>query len=240
MTAEGFLNTLSEWLSAHNETGHMVDWAIETDGLMKRYGPAQVLRGIDLRVKPGEFVVLLGANGVGKSTLIRILCTLVRPSGGSAKVAGCDIVEDPDGVRACIGLIAHSTHLYEDLTAFENVRFSLRMRGGSQVEQRAREALQAAGLGRVVHERVRTFSAGMKKRVCVAKIIAQPPAVLFLDEPYGGLDAEGIGMLNRLLRSLQAEGCTIFMATHQREQGSAGGARVLNLSHGKLCSKSSG
>ena len=129
----------------------MVDWAIETEGLIKGYGPAQVLRGIDLRVKPGEFVVLFGANGAGKSTLIRILCTLVRPSGGSARVAGCDILEDPDGVRACIGLLAHSTHLYEDLTAFENVRFSLRMRGVSQVEPRALEALKAAGLGRVVH-----------------------------------------------------------------------------------------
>lgn len=215
----------------------MTDWAIETHGLTKRYGPRQVLRGIDLTVKRGEFLVLFGPNGAGKSTLIRILCTLMRPSGGTAKVADCDIAEDADGVRARIGLIAHSTHLYEDLTACENLRFYLRLRGASDVEHRIMEALKATGLERVLHSRVRTFSMGMKKRLCIAKIMAHPPPVLFLDEPYSGLDEQGIGMLNGFLRSLKTAECTIFMATHHREQGLATGERALYLYGGRLCSE---
>src|SRR5919197_3574293 len=126
-------------------------WAIETHQLTKRFGYRQILCGIDLYVQPGEFLVLLGPNGAGKSTLIRILCGLTKPSGGTAKVAGCDIAEDPDGVRANIGLIGHSTYLYEDLTAAENLRFYLRMQSASAVEQRSAEALKAMGLESVMH-----------------------------------------------------------------------------------------
>ncbi len=217
----------------------MTEWAIETHGLTKRYGLRRVLRGVDLTVKRGEFVVLFGHNGAGKSTLIRILCTLMKPSDGTARVAGYDVAEAPDEVRACIGLIAHSTHLYEDLTAFENLRFYLRMRGAVDIEQRTMDALKATGLEHMVHGRVRTFSAGMKKRLCIAKIIAYPPPVLFLDEPYSALDAQGIGMLNRFLLSLKTAGCAIFLATHHREQGLATGDRALYLCGGKLGAEAS-
>jgi heme exporter protein A len=209
-------------------------WAIETRELTKRYGYRQVLSSIDLCVKPGEFLVLFGPNGAGKSTLIRILCTLMKPTGGTAKVAGYDIADDPDGVRANIGLIGHSSHLYEDLTAFENLRFYLRMHGVDAIEDRIAEALKVTGLERAMLNRVRTFSTGMKKRLCVAKIVARPPRVLFLDEPYSGLDEEGIRMLNRFLLRLKTEGCTVFMVTHHREQGLATADRALYLDGGKL------
>jgi heme exporter protein A len=212
----------------------MVEWAIETQNLSKRYGYRPVLGGVDLCVKPGEFLVLFGPNGAGKSTLIRILCTLMKPSGGSAKVAGYSIIDDPDGVRARIGLIGHSSSLYEDLTAIENLRFYLRLRGVNAIEGRAAEALQLTGLARVRASRVRTFSAGMKKRLCIARIVAHPPAVLFLDEPYSGLDEDGIRMLNRFLLTLKTEACTVFMVTHHREQGLAAGDRALYLEEGKL------
>jgi heme exporter protein A len=212
----------------------MAEWAIETRDLTKRYGYRQVLSGVDLSVKSGEFFVLFGPNGAGKSTLIRILCTLMKPTGGTAKVAGYDIADDPDGVRANIGLIGHSSHLYEDLTAFENLRFYLRMHGVDAIEDRIAEALKVTGLERAMLNRVRTFSTGMKKRLCVAKIVARPPRVLFLDEPYSGLDEEGIRMLNRFLLRLKTEGCTVFMVTHHREQGLATGDRALYLDGGKL------
>ncbi|MGH8069527.1 MAG: heme ABC exporter ATP-binding protein CcmA [Candidatus Entotheonellia bacterium] len=212
----------------------MAEGAIETRDLMKRYGHRQVLDGVDLCVKPGEFLVLFGPNGAGKSTLIRILCTLMKPSGGTAKVAGYDIADDPDGVRANIGLIGHSTYLYEDLTATENLRFYLRMHGVDASEHRIADALKGTGLERAMSNPVRTFSTGMKKRLCIAKIIARPPRVLFLDEPYSGLDEDGIRMLNRFLRSLKTVGCTVFMATHHREQGLAAGDRALYLDSGKL------
>ena len=212
----------------------MAEWAIETHDLTKRYGYRPVLSAVDLCVKPGEFLVLFGPNGAGKSTLIRILCTLMKPSGGSAKVAGCDIAGDPDGVRARIGLIGHSSYLYEDLTAVENMRFYLRMRGVDAVERRTTEALRVTGLERAMTNRVRTFSTGMKKRLCIARVVAYPPPILFLDEPYSGLDEEGTRMLNRFLRMLKAEGGTVFMVTHHREQGLATGDRAMYLEGGKL------
>jgi heme exporter protein A len=213
----------------------MAEWAIETDGLTKYYGYRQILSGVDLRVEWGEFCVLLGPNGVGKSTLMRILCTLTKPSGGRAKVAGYDIQENPDDVRANIATVAHSTYLYEDLTADENVRFYLRLRGASALEPRSVDALKATGLEHVRHQRVRTFSSGMKRRLCLAKIMAYPARLLFLDEPYSGLDEQGIRMLNGFLGALKTEGCTIFMVTHFREQGAATADRVLYLREGKLC-----
>jgi heme exporter protein A len=215
----------------------MDEWAIETRDLTKRYGYRQVLSGVDLCVKPGEFLVLFGPNGAGKSTLIRILCTLMKPSGGTAKIAGYDIADEPDAVRAKIGLISHSSYLYEDLTAIENLRFYLRMHGVDATAGRIAEALQVTGLERAIFNRVRTFSTGMKKRLCIAKIVARPPRVLFLDEPYSGLDEEGIRMLNRFLLTLKTEGCTVFMVTHHREQGLATGDRALYLDAGKLCTE---
>jgi heme exporter protein A len=212
----------------------MVECAIETHDLTKRYGYRQVLSGVDLCVKLGEFLVLFGPNGAGKSTLIRILSTLMKPSSGTAKVAGYDIADEADRVRANIGLIGHSSYLYEDLTAVENLRFYLRMHAVDAIEYRIAEALKVTGLERAMSNRVRTFSTGMKKRLCVAKIVAHPPRVLFLDEPYSGLDEDGIRMLNRFLLTLKTEGCTVFMATHHREQGLATGDRALYLDGGKL------
>jgi ABC-type multidrug transport system ATPase subunit len=100
------------------------------------------------------------------------------------------------------------------------------------------DALKMTGLEHVMHNRVRTFSTGMKKRLSIAKLVAYPPRILFLDEPYSGLDEQGIRMLNRFLLAVKAEGCTVFMVTHHREQGLATGDRVLYLRHGKLDSVS--
>lgn len=212
----------------------MDECAIETHNLIKRFGTQVILNGIDLRVQAGEFLVLFGPNGVGKSTLIRILCTLMRPSSGTAKVAGHDIVDDPDGVRAKVGLLGHSTHLYEDLTAEENVRFYLQWHGANNLSRRVDQALKATGLERAKVQRVRTFSAGMKKRLCIAKMMARPPRILFLDEPYSSLDEEGIRMLNGFMQTLKAGGRTVFMVTHHREQGIATADRILALERGRL------
>jgi heme exporter protein A len=217
----------------------MAKWAIETRDLTKYFGYRQVLGGIDLSVKSGEFLVLFGPNGAGKSTLIRILCTLMKPSGGTAKVAGYDIADESDGVRSNIGLIGHSNYLYDDLTASENLRFYLRLHGADAIDHRVAEALEVTGLEGAMSNRVRTFSTGMQKRLCIAKSVAHPPRVLFLDEPYSGLDEEGIRMLNRFLLTLKMQGSTVFMVTHHREQGLATGDRALYLEGGKLRMKPS-
>jgi heme exporter protein A len=213
--------------------------AIETRNLTKHYGYRQVLGGIDLSVRPGEFVVLFGPNGAGKSTLVRILCTLMKPSSGTAKVAGYDLLDESDGVRTSIGLIGPNTYLYEDLTAIENLRFYLRLHGVDAIEYRVAEALKLTGLERAMTHQVRTFSTGMQKRLCIAKSMAYPPRVLFLDEPYSGLDEDGIRMLNHFLLTLKTQGRTVFMVTHHREQGLVTGDRVLYLEGGKLHMKPS-
>ena len=212
----------------------MGDWAIETQNLTKRYGSRVVLCGIDLCVDTGEFLVLFGPNGAGKSTLIRILCTLMKPSSGTANVVGHDVVDDPDGVRMKVGLISPSTYLYDDLTALENLRFYLCLHGADAIDLRLNDAFKATGLDRARYQRVRTFSTGMKKRLCIAKIMAYPPRVLFLDEPYSGLDEEGIRMLNRFLLTLKRDGCTVLMVTHHRELGLATGDRAIYLERGRL------
>ncbi|MBI4640919.1 MAG: heme ABC exporter ATP-binding protein CcmA [Candidatus Tectomicrobia bacterium] len=211
-------------------------WSIETSGLTKRFSQRWVLRGIDLQVKAGEFVSLLGSNGAGKTTLIKILSTLMQPSGGVVKIAGLILGEEDEKIRQHVGLLSHSTYLYDELTAYENLLFYGKLRTIPTIVERTLQTLKDVGLSAFSHSRVRTFSSGMRKRLAIAKLLLAPPEVIFLDEPYAGLDREGIEMLNHWLMALNAEGRTIFMVTHNNDQARSLGARCLFLSQGKLTS----
>jgi len=209
-------------------------WSIETSGLTKRFSQRWVLRGIDLQVHEGEFVSLFGSNGSGKTTLIKILSTLMQPSGGVAKIAGLTLGEEDEKIRQHVGLLSHSTYLYDELTAYENLLFYGKLRAIPAIEETALHALKEVGLATFSHSRVRTFSSGMRKRLGIAKLLLAPPEIIFLDEPYAGLDKEGIEMLNHWLVTLNVEGRTIFMVTHNDAQARSLGARCLFLSQGKL------
>jgi heme ABC exporter ATP-binding subunit CcmA len=187
--------------------------AIDASAVARRFGARWVLRGASLSVRAGEIVGLLGANGSGKSTLLRILATLLRPSAGSARVCGHDVTSEADAVRMDIGFLAHSCGLYDDLTARENLAFATAMLGIDPA--RADGALDRVGLSAVAGHRVRGFSAGMQRRLALARMLLRRPRVLLLDEPYSNLDAGGVALMNEVVRESVAEGGAALIVLHE-------------------------
>ncbi|MPQ96646.1 ATP-binding cassette domain-containing protein [Modestobacter sp. I12A-02628] len=194
---------------------------IEASGLVKRYGQVEAVRGIDLAVGTGELFGFLGPNGAGKSTTIQMLCTLVRPTGGSARVAGFDVVRQRSDVRRHIGLVFQESTLDGHLTAEQNLRFHADVYGmaRSSVRSRTDAVLEMVGLADRRGALVRTFSGGMKRRLEIARGLLHSPRVLFLDEPTIGLDPESRAGLWRYVDRLRAEeDITVFLTTHYMDE----------------------
>ncbi len=208
--------------------------AIEVEGVAKQYGLLAVLRGVNLRVAEGERLVLFGPNGAGKTTLIRILATLTRASEGRVRVFGWDVRTEADAVRAALALVAHGHHLYDDLTARENLAFSARMGGVNGGGEALGRALKEVGLEAFADARVRTFSAGMKRRVALARLFLRRPRLVLLDEPYTGLDPDGAAVLDRFLEDHRGRGGTAVMATHDHEHGYGISDRIAILGRGRI------
>ena len=211
--------------------------AIDAQGIARRFGARWVLRGVTVQVRPGETVGLLGANGSGKSTFLRILATLLRPNAGTATVAGHDLVKNPDGVRSTIAFLAHTPGLYDDLTARENLTFVREMRGLPRADLDA--ILERVGLGSVADERVRGFSAGMQRRLVLARLLLAPAPVLLLDEPYSNLDAAGIALMNAVIRASAQQGGAALVVLH--ELAPTGGLldRTVTLHDGRVAGEGS-
>jgi heme ABC exporter ATP-binding subunit CcmA len=208
--------------------------AVLVEGLHKSYGDWPVLRDLNLSVNWGEFVVLFGANGTGKTTLLRVLSTQARPESGIVNVAGYDSIRRADSVRRRVGVVGHGEFLYEDLTCRENLVFYGRLFRIGQVRSRVEEVLARVGLTRRADHRVKTLSHGMRKRVAIARAILHQPQVLLLDEPEGGLDQESVAMLGSLLGEWTNAGRTVVMTTHNVDLGLSWAHRVAVLSHGGL------
>jgi len=210
--------------------------AVAVRGLAKNYRDVAAVRGIDLDVMPGETFGFLGPNGAGKSTTINMLCTLVRPTAGTARVAGYDVVRDRDRVRQHIGLVFQETTLDNYLTAERNLRFHAELYGMSRAETsaRLREVLEIVGLWERRRSLVGTFSGGMKRRLELARGLLHAPRVLFLDEPTVGLDPQTRTSIwtyiNELKRAAQV---TIFMTTHYMEEAEFCD-RIAIIDHGKI------
>jgi heme ABC exporter ATP-binding subunit CcmA len=208
------------------------DRAIHLSGLGKRFGVRWVLRGVSLDVRPGEAVGLMGPNGSGKSTVLRILGTLVNPNAGTGSINGLDIVRDASSVRGQVGYMAHTPGLYDDLTARENLRFAADMLG---LEYTAVESsLERVGLASVADDRVRGFSAGMQRRLSLARLILRSPHVLLLDEPYSNLDAEGVELMNSVIAGIVESGGAALVALHELAPTQAMLNRTLTLVDGRI------
>jgi heme ABC exporter ATP-binding subunit CcmA len=194
---------------------------VRVAGLVRVFGAHRVLDGVDLDVAAGEAVALLGPNGAGKTTLLKIVGTLLRPTRGTAVVGGFDCVRAAESARAMLGIVAHGAHVYEDLTARENLAFWLRLRGARADRDALSAALADVDLERQADARVRTFSAGMRRRLAVARLALTQPRVLLLDEPFAGLDQRARKWLEGRLETLKAGGAAVLMATHSfgRELG---------------------
>ncbi len=195
--------------------------AVSVNGLVKRYGEVEAVKGIDFAVAGGEIFGFLGPNGAGKSTTINMLCTLVRPSGGSALVAGHDVVGERDEVRRNIGLVFQDTTLDGYLSAQQNLRLHAELYGVPRevVRERLRQVMEMVGLWERRGSLVNTFSGGMKRRLEIARGLLHSPRVLFLDEPTVGLDPQTRSSIWRYIRELKArEDITIFLTTHYMDE----------------------
>ena len=193
--------------------------AVEARGVEKWYGPLPAVRGIDLALAPGEFLTVFGPNGAGKTTLLRMLCGAVRPTRGTVRVGGVDVAGDDDGWRRRIGLLSHQTFLYPALSAAENLDFYARLYSLPERRARVDDGLRQVGLIDRRDDRVRTFSRGMQQRLALARTLLHDPEVVFLDEPYTGLDPHASAMLRAVLDRLKDGRRTVVLVTHNLSQG---------------------
>ena len=187
--------------------------------LGKKFGHKTALRKVDLFLKKGDFLALFGPNGAGKTTLIQILSSLMRPSAGRATVLGLDTCTDREALCRIIGVISHNPFLYDNLTAFENLKFYGKMYDVAKLIEKIEALIEMVGLNEYMNERVQTFSRGMQQRLSVARAIIHDPLILFLDEPFTGLDQQGAENLKQLLRQFQNQGKTMIMTSHDLTKG---------------------
>lgn len=200
----------------------------------KSYGEWPVLWELDLNVPWGQTLVLFGANGTGKTTLLRILSTHVRADAGIVLIAGRDLQRQPTAVRRRIGVVGHRSFLYDDLTCRENLVYYARLYRLDDHQSRVADVLSRVGLTGRADQRVRTLSNGMQKRAAIARAILHQPDVLLLDEPEAGLDRESVSMLGNLLQEWTASGRSVVMTTHDVDLGLSWGQRAGVLLGGKV------
>lgn len=209
--------------------------AIETKKLTKVFGDRKALDKVSIEVPEGAFLSIFGPNGAGKTTLVRTLATLSRATSGTALVAGFDAKEEPDRVREHIGLISHNPMLYPDLTAMENLMFTAQLYGVVNAEERVRELLRAVELDHRRFDVVRTFSRGMTQRLSIARALMNDPDVVFLDEPYAGLDPHAVEIFDGLIEQLR-DGRTFIMVSHDLQKGFDVCTHALVLARGRVVS----
>jgi heme exporter protein A len=206
---------------------------ISVQGIAKRFGRRWALRGARLEVEPGRAIALMGHNGSGKTTLLRIIATTLRPTRGGGRVFGFDLVKEADRIREHVGALYHAPGVYGDLTAVENLEFARRMWGGG-TPVGVDEALERVGLGAARHERASGFSSGMTRRLALARLIMRPPRLLLLDEPYASFDADGVELVNRMVRGTADAGGIALVATHDPERSAAVVDEVVTLEAGRV------
>jgi heme exporter protein A len=207
--------------------------ALQLTEVARRFQRRWALRGVSLRLEPGEVLAIVGRNGSGKSTLLRIVATLLRPTRGSGAVYGQDLLRAPHAVRPLVGILGHANGLYGDLTAAENLRFALRMLGLPADAATIAGALDEVGLAREAQERVRTFSAGMQRRLALARLRLKAPLLLLLDEPYSAFDPEGIDRVHALLAETRERGGAALLVTHDPARARPVVDRVMRLEAGR-------
>lgn len=210
--------------------------AIETEGLTRRFGDFVAVREVSFAVREGELFAFLGPNGAGKTTTINMLCTLLRPTAGTARVGGHDIVREPDAVRRRIGLVFQDPSLDDRLTAWQNLWFHAMLYDVPRrvFEERARRLLDLVELTDHAHQEVGTFSGGMKRRLELARGLLHEPKVLFLDEPTLGLDPQTRRHIwDYILRLRDSEGTTVFFTTHYMDEAERAD-RIAIIDHGRI------
>jgi heme exporter protein A len=204
--------------------------AVDAQEVSRRYGRRWALVGATFSLPQGMVLMVAGPNGSGKSTLLRLCATAIRPNFGQLRVGGFDVVKDRDDVRHLSAFLSHDTYNYDDLTARENLEVSASPIGVKM--DRIPLLLDRVGLGNRARDRVSSFSAGMRKRLAIARVMMQQPHVAFLDEPYASLDPEGYALVDLLLEQLRSIRASVVISTHMVDRVRPLSDRVLLLDRG--------
>jgi ABC-2 type transport system ATP-binding protein len=212
------------------------DLAIETSGLVKRFGDTTAVAGVDLAVPTGTVYGVLGPNGAGKTTTIRVLATLISPTAGTARVLGHDVVAEAQAVRRRVSLTGQLASVDDELTGRENLVLLGRLLGFAPkgAGERADELLEAFGLDDAAHRDVRDYSGGMRRRLDIAASIIVTPDLLFLDEPTTGLDPRSRNQVWDIVRALVAGGTTVLLTTQYLEEADQLADRIAIIDHGRV------
>lgn len=207
--------------------------ALALHDVSKRYGRRWALARLTYALPPGRSLLLTGHNGSGKTTLLRLLATALSPTAGRVEVLGRDAVADRDSVRRDVALLSHASFLYEDLTAHQNLTVLARLLGHPSPRDGASALLARVGLEQRSDNPVRGFSAGMRKRLAIARLLLKAPNLALLDEPFGELDPAGIRDMEGFIGELKESGVTVVLATHLVEQGMTLCEERLHLQDGR-------
>jgi len=210
--------------------------AIEVSNLTKYYGDLCAVDHVSFEVKKGEIFGFLGPNGAGKTTTIRMLTGISIPSEGTATIMGYDIRRQPVEAKEQMGIVPDVSNVYKDLSAWDNLIFTGKLYDMPKMkrESRAEELLKMFGLYERRKEKVKGFSRGMKRRICIAMALMNRSRILFLDEPTSGLDVQSVLIIRDLIRKLNQQGLTIFLTTHNIEEASQMCDRVAIINRGKI------
>jgi len=215
--------------------------AIETEGLTRRFGELEAVRDVNLRVESGQFFGFLGPNGAGKSTMIKMMTGLLEPTAGRIRILGLDLAADPVGVKSQIGVVPEGLALFDRLTGPEYLNFAGRMYGldRATAAERARELLDFMSLADRPKALIVDYSHGMKKKLAMAAAVIHGPKVLFLDEPFEGVDAIAAGTLKSMLNRMILRGATIFLTSHVLEIVERLCSHVAIIARGQLVAQGS-
>jgi ABC-2 type transport system ATP-binding protein len=210
--------------------------AIVADGLVKRFGDLEALKGVSFEVPEGKVLGLLGPNGAGKTTAVRMLTTLLKPDDGTARVLGVDVRTDPQRVRASIGLAGQYAAIDENLTGRENLALvgKLTHLSGREISARSDELLEQFALADAADRVARTYSGGMRRRLDLAAALVHRPPVLFLDEPTTGLDPQGRNELWAVIGDLVGRGTTVLLTTQYLEEADTLADNIVVIDHGTV------
>ncbi|HKR34709.1 MAG TPA: ATP-binding cassette domain-containing protein [Steroidobacteraceae bacterium] len=209
---------------------------IRVEGLSKKFGTVQALSEVSFEAQDGRITGLLGHNGAGKSTTLRILSTVLRPDTGRAVVDGYDCLGQSLQVRRSLGVLPHSSGLYAHLTGRENIRYYGKLHGldDAELDRSTDELIERLGLGAVAGRRAKGYSQGERLKVALARALVHHPRTIILDEPTNGLDVNAVRMLRELIRQLRASGRCVLFSSHVMQEVAALCDDIVIISHGRV------